>query len=41
VFGIVRGGGAPGVWLGLIAGLTAAAALLGARFGAVSARTAA
>ena len=31
VFGIVRGGGAPGVWLGLIAGLTAAAArLLGA-----------
>ncbi len=41
VFGIVRGGGAPGVWLGLIAGLTAAAALLGARFGVVSARTAA
>jgi MATE family multidrug resistance protein len=41
VFGIVRGGGAPGVWLGLIAGLTAAAVLLGARFGAVSARTAA
>ena len=26
VFGIARGGGAPGVWLGLIAGLTAAAA---------------
>src|SRR4029453_10524657 len=24
VFGIARGGGAPGVWLGLIAGLTAA-----------------
>jgi multidrug resistance protein, MATE family len=39
VFGIVRGGGAPGVWFGLIAGLTAAALLLAARFRVVSART--
>jgi hypothetical protein len=38
LFGIVRGGGAPGVWLGLIAGLTAAALLLAAIF-AVSVRT--
>ena len=38
VFGIVRGGGAPGVWLGLIAGLTAAAMLLAARFSVLSAR---
>jgi MATE family multidrug resistance protein len=37
VFGIVRGGGAPGVWLGLIAGLTAAALLLAARFRVISA----
>jgi MATE family, multidrug efflux pump len=39
VFGIARGGGAPGVWLGLIAGLTAAGILLAARFRYVSART--
>ena len=39
VFGIVRGGGAPGVWFGLIAGLTAAGLLLAARFRVVSART--
>jgi MATE family multidrug resistance protein len=38
LFGIARGGGAPGVWLGLIAGLTAAALLLGARFRVISAR---
>jgi len=38
VFGIVRHGGAPGVWLGLIAGLTAAGALLGLRFRVISAR---
>jgi MATE family multidrug resistance protein len=38
VFGIARGGGAPGAWLGLIAGLTAAAVLLALRFRAVSAR---
>jgi MATE family multidrug resistance protein len=38
VFGIARGGGAPGVWLGLIAGLTAAAILLAARYRYVSAR---
>jgi len=38
VFGIVRGGGAPGVWLGLIAGLTAAGVLLALRFRAISAR---
>ena len=40
VFGIVRGGGAPGVWLGLIAGLTAAGLLLAARFHVVSTRRA-
>jgi MATE family multidrug resistance protein len=40
VFGIVRGGGAPGAWLGLIAGLTAAALLLALRFRVVSARAA-
>jgi len=38
VFGIARGGGAPGVWLGLIAGLTAAALLFAARFRVVTAR---
>lgn len=38
VFGIARGGGAPGVWLGLIAGLTAAATLLAARYRYVSKR---
>jgi len=38
VFGIVRGGGAPGVWLGLIAGLTAAALMLAARYRMVSDR---
>jgi MATE family multidrug resistance protein len=38
VFGIVRGGGAPGVWLGLIAGLTAAGTLLAARYRYVSRR---
>jgi MATE family multidrug resistance protein len=41
VFGIARGGGAPGVWLGLIAGLTAAAVLLAARFRVIAARAAA
>ena len=30
--GLVRGGGAPGLWMGLIAGLTVSAALLGLRF---------
>ena len=30
--GIARGGGAPGLWTGLIVGLSAAAVLLGARF---------
>jgi MATE family multidrug resistance protein len=38
VFGIERGGGAPGVWFGLIAGLTAAGLLLAARFRYVSRR---
>ena len=38
VFGIVRHGGAPGVWLGLIAGLTAAGVLLALRFRVISAR---
>jgi MATE family multidrug resistance protein len=38
VFGIVRGGGAPGVWFGLIAGLTAAGLLLAARFRLISTR---
>jgi MATE family multidrug resistance protein len=41
VFGIARGGGAPGVWLGLIAGLTAAGTLLAARYRYVSTRMAA
>ena len=36
LFGIARGGGAPGVWLGLIAGLTAAAVMLAARFRVIS-----
>jgi MATE family multidrug resistance protein len=38
LFGIARGGGAPGVWLGLIAGLTAAGILLAARYRYVSRR---
>ena len=38
VFGIVRGEGAPGVWFGLIAGLTAAGLLLAVRFFHISAR---
>ena len=38
VFGIARAGGAPGVWLGLIAGLTAAALMLAARYRMVSDR---
>jgi MATE family multidrug resistance protein len=38
VFGIVRGGGAPGVWLGLIAGLTSAGALLALRYRVISTR---
>jgi MATE family multidrug resistance protein len=37
VFGIVRGGGAPGVWLGLIAGLTAGV-LLALRYRVISTR---
>ena len=39
LFGIVRHGGAPGVWLGLIAGLTAAGVLLALRFRVISARS--
>jgi MATE family multidrug resistance protein len=35
-FGIARGGGAPGVWLGLIAGLSAAAILLALRYRTIS-----
>jgi MATE family multidrug resistance protein len=38
LLGIVRGGGAPGVWIGLIGGLTTAGVLLGLRFRAISAR---
>ena len=38
VLGIARGGGAPGVWIGLIAGLTTAGVLLGWRYRVVSAR---
>jgi MATE family multidrug resistance protein len=38
VLGIARGGGAPGVWIGLIAGLTAAGVLLAWRFRMISSR---
>jgi MATE family multidrug resistance protein len=38
LLGIVHGGGAPGVWTGLIGGLTTAGVLLTLRFRAISAR---
>jgi MATE family multidrug resistance protein len=37
--GLVRGHGAPGLWTGLILGLSAAATLLGWRFWRLSRRT--
>jgi MATE family multidrug resistance protein len=38
LLGIVRGGGAPGVWVGLIGGLTTAGVLLALRFRTISTR---